>query len=210
MNASLLLLYTATWSLVALTPGPAVMCVMGQATRYGWRASLIGVGGIQCGNLLFFGAVAGGLAALLHEGTIAFTILRYVGAIYLVYLGTRVILSTVRPRPLVEPPAEPGHISARRNLFVQGLLLQLTNPKALLFVSALLPQFVESDHPASLQLLALVVITLLVDILVLSSYALLAERGRRAFVRSAVFRWLERAFGATLVFFGARLVFSRN
>src|SRR5262245_13621392 len=65
MSLQMFLLYVATWSLVALSPGPAVMCSMAQATRYGFRSSLAGISGIQFGNLLFFVCIALGLAALL-------------------------------------------------------------------------------------------------------------------------------------------------
>jgi homoserine/homoserine lactone efflux protein len=209
MSAQIFLLYLATWSLVALTPGPAVMCSMAQSTRYGFRSSLAGICGIQFGNLLFFVAIALGLGALLATATTAFTILRIVGAIYLFYLGIRIILSTFRrtpsstTQPLLPPPV-------LRSLFMQGLLIQLTNPKALLFVSALLPQFIDPHRSATLQLAILVITTVAVDLVVLSSYAFLAQRGIQSFRTSRWSAWLERVFGAALVFFGIRLLSSRK
>ncbi|MDB6028275.1 MAG: LysE family efflux protein [Verrucomicrobiales bacterium] len=203
------LLYLATWFIVALTPGPAVMCSMAQATRYGFRSSLAGILGIQAGNLLFFVFIALGLGTLLATATTAFTILRFVGAIYLFYLGLRIIVSTFRrsPSPTPQPTvALPPH----RSLFLQGLLIQLTNPKALLFVSALLPQFIEAHRSVPLQLLILVSTTIAVDLIVLSSYALLAQRGFRSFRTSRVSAWLERLFGVALVFLGFRLLLSRK
>jgi len=139
MSIQTFLLYLGTWSLVAMTPGPAVMCSMAQSTRYGFRSSLAGVSGIQVGNFLFFVCVALGLATLLAAATSAFTVLRILGAVYLFYLGARIIVSTFRTSTRACQPTGP----ARRSLFLQGLLVQLTNPKALLFVSALLPQFIE-------------------------------------------------------------------
>ena len=208
MNNSTLLLYTATWTLVALTPGPAVLCSMGQSTRHGFRASLVGIAGIQTGNLMFFGAVACGLAALLATATTAFAALRWIGAIYLVYLGVRALISTFRRESAgVTAKAE---LPRNRSLFLQGLLIQLTNPKALLFVSALLPQFIDAKQSAVPQLAALLVITIAVDSLVLSGYAFLAERSARRLGSAAFTRWLERAFGAALVFFGVRLFLARK
>jgi homoserine/homoserine lactone efflux protein len=209
MRPEVFLLYVATWSLVALTPGPAVMCVMSQATRYGFRASLAGVLGTQAGNLLFFLCTALGLATLLSKAHTAFTFLRVVGAAYLFYLGVRIILSTFRRRSgpdataLSPPPPQ-------RNLFLQGLAIQLTNPKALLFVSALLPQFIEPQRPLLIQLAILVAVTIAVDLAVLSSYAFFAERGARSFRASGFSVWLERVFGAALVLFGFRLLLSRK
>src|SRR5579859_6212669 len=180
------------------------MCSMAQATRHGFRASLAGVAGIQLGNFLFFVCIALGLGTLLSTATTAFTILRVAGAIYLFYLGARIILSTFRPTRLkVAQPA--ASVTGRRNLFLQGLLIQLTNPKALLFVSALLPQFIDARRPVPPQLAIFVCTTIFVDFAVLSSYALLAQRGIQSFRASRVSEWLERAFGAALVFFGVRL-----
>ncbi len=208
MSTSTLFLYTATWTLVALTPGPAVMCSMGQATRHGFRASFIGIAGIQTGNLGFFGAVACGLAALLQTATTAFTALRWVGAAYLIYLGVRAIALSFRERSA--PSASTNATPRSRSLFLQGLLIQLTNPKALLFVSALLPQFIDSAQPATPQLAALLAITIVVDWMVLSAYAFLAERSARRLGSADFTRWLERAFGAALVFFGVRVLFARK
>jgi homoserine/homoserine lactone efflux protein len=209
MSPKLLLLYFVTWSLVALTPGPAVICSMTQATRHGFRSSLIGISGIQFGNFLFFVCIALGIGTLLATATTAFTVLRVMGAVYLLYLGIRIMAATIwRPAGKVTPATTaPG---TRHNLFLQGLLIQVTNPKALLFVSALLPQFIEPHRSVPLQLAILVVATMAVDFVVLSSYALLAQRGLNSFRASRFSRWLERVFGATLVFFGVRLLVSRE
>jgi homoserine/homoserine lactone efflux protein len=209
MSLKFFLLYVATWSLVALTPGPAVMCAMSQATRYGFRASLAGITGTQAGNLVFFICTALGLATLLNTATAAFTVLRIAGAIYLFYLGVRIIVSTFRrakEAETVTPSAPP----AQHSLFLQGLAIQITNPKALLFVSALLPQFIEPQRPLALQLVILGAITIVVDLVVLSSYAFLAERGVRSFRSSRFSVWLERVFGTALVLFGFRLLLSRK
>jgi homoserine/homoserine lactone efflux protein len=209
MSLHIFLLYLATWSLVALTPGPAVMCSMAQATRYGFRSSLAGVSGIQLGNFLFFVCVALGLGTLLATATTAFAVLRMVGAVYLFYLGVRIILATFRRSSSTAAPL-PMEPPAHRNLFLQGLLIQLTNPKALLFVSALLPQFIDPHRSVPLQLVILVCTTIAVDTVVLSSYAFLAQRGIKSLRASRVSAWLERAFGAALVLFGFRLLFSRK
>jgi homoserine/homoserine lactone efflux protein len=209
MSPQIFLLYLATWSLVALTPGPAVMCSMAQATRHGFRSSLAGIAGLQLGNLLFFVCIALGLGTLLATATTAFTILRCAGALYLFYLGVRIILSTFRRSPArAAPTAAPP--AAHRSLFLQGLLIQLTNPKALLFFSALLPQFIEPHRAVPPQLVILVATTIAVDSVVLSSYAFLAQRGVQSFRTSRVSSWLERAFGAALVWFGFRLLATRK
>jgi homoserine/homoserine lactone efflux protein len=202
-------LYLATWSLVALTPGPAVMCAMSQATRHGFRASLAGVLGTQAGNLVFFICTALGLATLLKAATTAFTILQVVGAAYLCSLGVRIIVFSFRRSAAPEaPPAFTAPVN--HSLFLQGLAIQLTNPKALLFVSALLPQFIDPQRPVLVQLLILVAVTIAVNLVVLSSWAFFAERGVRSFRAAGLSVWLERVFGAALLLFGFRLLLSRK
>jgi threonine/homoserine/homoserine lactone efflux protein len=208
MNLSTLLLYTATWTLVALTPGPAVMCAMTQSSRHGWRTGLIGIAGIQCGNLIFFACVAAGLAAALATATTVFECLRVAGAIYLLYLGVRLIAGTLVPRS--KTGTIPSSVLSSRGAFLQGMLIQITNPKALLFVSALLPQFINPAQLALSQLAVLAVVTAAIDAIVLGAYAWFAERGARTFRRTCVAAWLERTLGAAFVFFGLRLLKDRR
>lgn len=185
------------------------MCSMAQSTRYGFRSSLAGISGVQLGNFTFFVCIALGLGALLATATTAFSVLRVFGAFYLFYLGVRIILSTFRRSlPNAAKPAMP--LPAHRSLFLQGVLVQLTNPKALLFVSALLPQFIDPHRSVPVQLAILVFTTIAVDSVVLSSYAYLAQRGFQSFRSSRWSEWLERIYGAALVFFGVRLLFSRK
>jgi homoserine/homoserine lactone efflux protein len=201
------LLYLAAWTLVALSPGPAVMFVMSQAARHGMRGAIAGTGGILCGHLICFSAVAFGLAALLASFSGAVTAIRIVGALYLMYLGVKMLLS--RPRA-EEKIATNGSPPAHGGLALQGLAVQLTNPKNLLFVLALLPQFIRPDHPLLLQLGIMLTITVVIDGVVLLAYAQLAARGARALKESHALMWLERVFGAALVFFGLKLLASRR
>ena len=203
MHTQTVLLYLLTWSLVALAPGPAVMCAMTHASRYGLRRALVGIAGIQLGHLVFFGCIASGLAALLATASTAFTLLRVAGALYLLYLGIRVILATFRTRA---ERALSYPLPGRRHLLLQGFFIQVTNPKALLFMSALLPQFIQPGRALALQLAVLLAITIAVDVLVLTAYACLAQRGVRSVRTPGVTVWLERAFGGALVFFGIRLL----
>jgi len=212
MNAHVYLVYLVTWTLVALTPGPAVLCSMTFATRYGFRRALAGIGGIQLGHFVFFGCVASGLAALLETASTTFAIIRWIGALYLLYLGVRIIISTFRRSACGAEPLSvgvglgQGRWQSRRSLILQGFAIQVTNPKALLFMSALLPQFIQPNQALFGQLCVLLTITIAVDLLVLSAYAILAIRGAQSFRSSRTGAWLERVFGAALIFFGVRLI----
>ena len=208
MSIKIYLLYVGAWWLAALSPGPAVMCSMAQSSRYGFRSSLAGISGIQLGSFIFFVCIALGLGTLLAAAKVAFTFLRVLGAIYLFYLGVRIIIASFRPAVRASQATVPA--AAHRSLFSQGLLVQLTNPKVSLFVSALLPQFIDPHRSIPLQLVILLVTTIAIDMIVLSSYAYFAHKGIQSFRASRFSVWLERAFGAALIFFGFRLLASRK
>jgi|SRR6185295_13262945 len=202
------LLFLAAWSLVALSPGPAVMFVMSQTARHGMRGGVAGTLGIVSGHLFTFSAVALGLAAVLAKYSEAVMAIRIVGALYLMYLGVKMLWS--RPRAMSTEVASGAAPPARHGIVLQGLAVQLTNPKNLLFVLALLPQFIRPGYPLLLQLGIMLVVTILIDGGVLLAYANLAAHGARALKGSRVIAWLERLFGAALIFFGIKLMLSRQ
>jgi len=202
------LLFLAAWSLVALSPGPAVMFVMSQTARHGMRGGVAGTLGIVSGHLFTFSAVALGLAAVLAKYSEAVMAIRIVGALYLMYLGVKMLWS--RPRAMSTEVASGAAPPARHGIVLQGLAVQLTNPKNLLFVLALLPQFIRQGYPLLLQLGIMLVVTILIDGGVLLAYANLAAHGARALKGSRVIAWLERLFGAALIFFGIKLMLSRQ
>jgi homoserine/homoserine lactone efflux protein len=196
------LLYLAAWTLVALSPGPAVFFAMSQAARHGMHGAVAGTSGILMGHLVCFAFVAFGLAAVLSKMSGAMTVIRIAGALYLIYLGVRMILSRTQSVPDVDaaapkPPA--------KGIMLQGLLVQLTNPKNLMFVLAFLPQFISAERPLPPQLAIMLTVTVVIDGVFLLAYAQIAARGTRALKGSRVVTWLERGFGAALVVFGVKL-----
>jgi homoserine/homoserine lactone efflux protein len=200
------LLYLATWTVVALSPGPAVMFVMSQGARFGNRGAIAGTAGILMGHLVCFSLVAFGLAALLARFSAAVDVIRIGGALYLMYLGVKMVLTKPHgPQAVAVNGAPPAH----HGIALQGLAVQLTNPKNLLFVLALLPQFIAADRPVLPQLAIMFAVTVIIDGAVLMSYAQLAVRGARALKGSRVMLWVERVFGAALVFFGIKLLSTR-
>lgn len=207
MSLEVFLLYLATWTLVALSPGPAVFFMMGLAARHGMRGAVVGMTGISIGHVICFTAVAFGLLALLASFSGAMTFIRIAGALYLMYLGARMIFGRrpgeIRADAVPAPPTHGG-------LMLQGLVVQITNPKLLLFMLALLPQFIRSDYPLLLQLAIMLTVTIVIDAVALLTYAHLAARGARALKGSRVVAWIERAFGGALIFFGIKLLLDRR
>jgi len=207
MALNTFLLYLATWTLVAISPGPAVMFAMSQAARHGMRGAVAGTTGILLGHVIVFGAVALGLAAVLASYSGAVTTIRIVGALYLMYLGAKMLFAKPRASATVtDAPAPLAH----GGLILQGLAVQLTNPKLLLFVLALLPQFLSPDYPLPLQLAIMLTVTVVIDGITLLAYAHLAAHGARALKGSRALAWLERGFGGALIFFGLKLLLTRK
>ena len=206
MSLETFLLYLAAWTLVAISPGPAVLFSMSQAARRGMPGAAAGTAGILMGHLVCFTLVAFGLAALLASVNGAMTAIRIVGALYLMYLGVKMLLA--RPREAAGVPVAEGR-KAMGGIALQGLLVQLTNPKNLLFVLAFLPQFIAPDRPLLPQLGIMLTVTIVIDAICLLAYAHVAARGARALKGSRVVMWIERTFGAALIYFGIRLIVSK-
>lgn len=190
-------------------PEPAILCVMSQAARGGVRESLPGIVGLQIGSFLFFVAVGTGFAALFVSMTTAFIVLRFAGAAYLTWLGLNLIVSSFRKKPMGTAEVEPV-IMSRGKLFRQGLLIQFMNPKALLFCSALLPQFLDVHRLMFGQITLLFAITFALDVAAMLTYATLVAHGAKIFYNSAGAVGLQRIFGAVIVGFGVRLTFSNK
>lgn len=159
---------------ILVVPGPSVMYVVARSIAQGRRAGLYSMLGLEAGALLHVAATALGLAALLASSEIAFAVLRYAGAAYLVYLGIR--QWRARPAPAGEEPGTSPSVS-RLRLLRDGVLVDLLNPKTALFFVAFLPQFVEPARGAvTMQVIVLGLCFVVLAAICDSIYALLAAR----------------------------------
>lgn len=153
---------------LALTPGSGVIYIVARALAHGRRAGLVSVAGVALGNLGNAIAASLGLAALLALSPLAFGLVKYAGALYLVYLGLRMLggnTPTVAASPAVTPS---------RRLFREGLIVALLNPKTALFFAAFLPQFIEPGANANARSLALGALFVAIAAVTDSLYALAA------------------------------------
>lgn len=202
MPLELWLAYVALCFLFAATPGPAVLLTTGQAIARGFGAGFGVILGTQAGNLIYFVISAAGLGAVLVASETAFSVIKYAGAAYLIYLGIR----TIRNARKAANPETATKTPVWSHPFMQGLLNQLANPKSILFWGALFPQFVNfrADN-LILQLAILAVTGIIADIIVLSIYAWVAERGGRFMAEGPLAVWRERISGAALVVVGGAL-----
>ena len=203
MSPSHLLLFAATELLLSMTPGPAVLLVVSQGMRRGFASSRRGAAGILTGNAIYFALSAAGLGALLIASKRVFDILQIAGAAYLVLIGLKMMLMPTR----AETPLDDSTTRRLDSSFTQGLITQLANPKAIVFFTALLPQFVDPAQPMTMQFVILGVVSIVVELPVLLLYGLAADRGRAVYGKHA--RLIERSSGACLVVAGAKLAATR-
>lgn len=171
------------------------------ALRYGLRGTLGGILGIAFGALVVAAISATSLGVLLAASSVAFTILKFVGAAYLVYLGIRLWLAP--PFKFAEQSAHEANFGKR---FVEGLSLQLTNPKAIFFFLSVFPQFIDAQQDYAMQFAILVLTYSALVVLIHSSYAFFAKRARTWLTSERGGRRVNRLAAATFVFFGAALV----
>ena len=203
MSLKLILVFAVTEFLLSLTPGPAVMLVISQGLKHGFRPSARGVAGILAGNAVYFALSALGLGALLLASATLFTALKWAGVAYLIYVGLKMLLTKSADGDAEGAPV----IAPQRSLklFSQGLLTQLSNPKALIFFTALLPQFITPGDSVFGQFLVLGLVSISVELPVLLAYGWLAERGQRLIPRGRLSTLPDRIAGAFLICAGVGL-----
>ena len=135
-------LFILSGLLLNVTPGPDTAYIIGRSIQLGWRGGVAAATGICCGCLVHVFGAAIGLSALLMASSTAFTVLKWVGAAYLLFTGVQMLLS--RPRPMAEA-AVAGNETSLSRVFWQGALTNVLNPKVALFFLAFLPQFVAAE-----------------------------------------------------------------
>jgi threonine/homoserine/homoserine lactone efflux protein len=193
-------------SLVLLvTPGPAVLYIVARSIDQGRAAGLVSAMGVASGALFHIAAAALGVSALLMSSAVAFSVVKYLGAAYLVYLGIRTLLERRQPASLHAP--EPQKLS---RIFLQGVVVNLLNPKTALFFFAFLPQFVDPARWAiPLQILLLGMLFMLMGVFSDSMYALLAGTIGQWLKRSTRFLRAQRYFaGGVYIVLGVTTAFS--
>ena len=195
-------LYVLTEMALSLSPGPAVMLVIACGLAHGARRSTWASLGILSANAIYFAISATALGAVLSASREFFTAVKWIGAAYLVYVGLSALFG--RPSPITVSKAT-ARSSARRDLYLAGLTLQLANPKTLIFFVAILPQFVDARLPIGPQMVWLAAGSIIPEFFILAGYGWLASRARRVATDPRYARWTDRVAGV-LVLGAAALV----
>ena len=198
-----LLAYALIAWLAAATPGPAVLLALRNGATHGLRAGLFSTLGNLAGLVVLAGASILGLGVMLHTVPWLFTLVKWVGAGYLMYLGWR-MLKTSGGFGGIGAHAGAAAISHAR-LWQQGLWVSLTNPKAILFFGALFPQFVDTSQALLPQFALLMGVSLCASSSCLLTYVWLASRAQGWLMRPQSAGWVNRLAGGVFIAFGVAL-----
>lgn len=205
-----LLMFIAAGWLLNLTPGPDVVYIVSTALKSGVRAGIVAALGIVSGCFVHVFAAALGVGALLATSATAFTVLKWVGAAYLMWMGVKLLLvkggSSVLPAVASHEPADLGRI------FRQGFLTNVLNPKVALFFLAFVPQFIAPGTPDKVTAFLLLGLLFNLNSLPINfGYAWLAGwASRRVGAVQRAMHWMDRAAGVMFIGFGLRLAMSDN
>ena len=208
---SLLIFMAAGW-LLNLTPGPDVLYIVNHALRGGARAGVVAGLGITAGCFVHIAAAAVGMGTLLAASATAFTVVKWVGAAYLLWMGAKLLLSRPAASPLALAARQVGTVEALdlRRVFIGGFWTNVLNPKVVLFFLAFLPQFIVQGTPN--KALAFVLLGVLFNVNAIPvnmAWALAAAwLARRVDAVQRGMHWLDRAAGAVFVGFGLKLALS--
>ena len=193
----------ATAVMIAL-PGPSVLLTVAHGISFGWQRSLATVAGATGGIAVQLTVAAIGLASLLNSVAQAFIWLRWAGAAYLVFLGIKQWKSASEPLAFAPAPV------SKTNLFVQGLIITIPNPKSLIFIAAFLPQFIDATRPLGLQFAFIVPTFLVITFSVTSAWALVAGKASGFLRRRRTFQSVQRTAGGLMIMAGAGLALARR
>ena len=197
-------LFVAAGLLLNITPGPDNAYITGRSLQLGWRGGAAAAIGVGCGCLVHVFATAVGLSALLAASSVAFNAIKLIGGAYLCYMGVRMLLSRGETETAGQGSAPTVTL---RQVFWQGALTNVLNPKIALFFLAFLPQFVDADAPHKpFAFLLLGVIFVLNGTLWCLGVAAFAAKAASRMRRSGgLMRWLNRGIGALFVYLGIRV-----
>lgn len=209
MSTTILMLFILTSFVAIATPGPTVLLALSNGARFGIRVALYGMLGAMLSDLILIGAVSIGLGAVLAASETAFQILKWVGVVYLLYLGIQLLRT--QPKSQHDGLQESNPVGAQPyRLFLKCLLVALTNPKGYLFFSAILPQFVNLQSPQLPQYILLALTFAVIDGLVMLVYASSGARAVQLFrTPMAMVRINHLSGGALVTLAGALALYRR-
>ncbi len=204
MELHVYLAFVVATSIMIALPGPSVILTVAHSISFGWRSGIATVAGATVGIAVQLIIAAIGLTSLLNIVAGAFEWLRWAGAVYLVYLGIKQWRSASDPMEITTSEV------SRKNLFVQGVVITIPNPKSLIFIAAFLPQFIDVTRPLGVQFSLIVPTFLLITFTVTSVWALLAGSAREFLRSQRAIKTVSRTSGGLMVLAGMGLAAARR
>lgn len=189
------------------TPGPTVLLALTNGSRHGVKKATAGMAGAVLSDFVLIGAVALGLGTLLAASEFWFTVVKWMGAAYLAFLGVMLLRSKGTLDVAAGTPD--ASASTSRAIFLKSFLVAVTNPKGYLFFSAFLPQFIDPGLPQTPQYAVLAFVFASIDFLVMFGYALVGSQAVRLLKHSGAV-WLDRICGGALLALAGSLAFYRR
>jgi len=203
------LMYLTLVIIATSTPGPAVLFIMTNSTLHGWRKAVFAALGNILG-LFCLGIIAvTGLGTILKTSEIIFNIIKYAGAAYLIYLGLKLILQKSSDFSTLKEQLIARDVASQK-IFFQALGVALSNPKAIVFLTALFPQFVNINQPLIPQFSMLIAVLMLFSFSFLMFYALLAHKAKHWLTKPNRVSVFNRTSGSIFIGFGVLLATSSN
>jgi len=204
MELHVYLAFVAAATIMIALPGPSVLLTVAHSISFGWHPALSTVAGATMGIAVQLTVAAICLTLLLNIVAEAFEWLRWTGAAYLVYLGVR------QWRSAGEPLEVDTASVTKANLFVQGLVVTIPNPKSLIFIAAFLPQFIDTARPLGLQFVFIVPTFLVITFTVTSVWALVAGKASAFLQSQRAFQSVLRTAGGLMIIAGVGLALARR
>ncbi|MGS2718167.1 LysE family translocator [Eionea flava] len=201
------LLFILVAFITILSPGPGILLTLTNALRYGFKGATGSILGIAVGSFIVAGVSATSVGVILATSTMAFSIMKYIGAAYLIYMGVKLW----RSAPVTFSNQEEGNKASDIRMikqFVAGFSMQLTNPKAVFFFMSIFPQFIQLGVSYSQQFVTLVVSYSVLVVAVHMVYAFLAKSMRHWLSSEKGGRAVNRCGGGIFVGFGVALAFA--
>ena len=211
MDSTKWLLFAVVALISILSPGPAVLLAISNSVRFGLRRVIYSSMGNAVGVFLVSGLAMAGLGALLKTSALLFAALKLLGAGYLIYLGFRQWKSQTNLFASdSQTQHQPQPQRSNQQLFLQGITLALTNPKAILFFTALFPQFIDDTHALMPQFMILTLTFMTISFCSLMMYGLLARSTRSWFSSGNHAQWFNRVSGSLFIVLGIGLLRLKN
>lgn len=210
MTLTLWLTFLIAAILIAVSPGSGAVLSMSHGLSYGVRKTTATILGLQLGLILLLVVAGAGVGSLLLASEMAFNIVKTVGALYLMYLGLSQWRAKVVIAPEVQAQTFDTAVPSFRKRFLNGFFTNATNPKGVVFMVAVLPQFIVKDAALLPQLVILAVTMCTIDVIVMHGYAFAASVMQRFFRDTHAVKKQNRFFGGLLMAVGAGLFFVKR